>query len=65
MWRVQCAWCLRLKGHDGRPYGPPMPRAAGWSHGICVDCLRTAPIDPERIPEPILASNESFRRSSG
>ncbi len=35
----QCAWCGRLC-RDGQAYGQPLPLSAGWSHGICKECLR-------------------------
>ncbi len=35
----QCAWCGRMC-QDGQAYGQPLPLSAGWSHGICLDCLR-------------------------
>lgn len=36
---MQCAWCGRAKGEDGKPHGPELPLEVGMSHGICVECL--------------------------
>ncbi len=35
----QCAWCGRMC-QDGQAYGQRLPLSAGWSHGICRECLR-------------------------
>ncbi len=40
MRRIQCAWCLRLKGPGGHPIGPVLPVESFTSHGICADCAR-------------------------
>jgi hypothetical protein len=36
---MQCAWCGRFKGPDGRPLGEAFPLDTGRTHGICRVCL--------------------------
>jgi len=48
MLRLQCAWCHRFKGSDGRPVGSAMPLDLTASHGICTDCLRDRTTIPRR-----------------
>ncbi len=39
---AQCAWCGRLKHHDGRAHGPAFDvrllARLGYSHGACRNC---------------------------
>ncbi len=38
----QCAWCGRMKHHDGHPHGPAFDphllARLGYSHGACLYC---------------------------
>ncbi len=38
MWKIQCAWCRRMKGAGGYPVGVPLPVRSAESHGICRVC---------------------------
>ncbi len=49
----QCAWCGRFC-QEGQAYGQPQSLSAGWSHGICLDCLRVQVVQMQllRVERP-------------
>lgn len=36
----QCGWCLRIRKPDRTWEAGPAIKLTGYSHGLCIDCLK-------------------------